>query len=83
MKRLFLFMVFAVALLCSNAQDTKVALAAASATSEQTTAGEVAANAIDGDLTTIWHTAYSGTSFPVTFDITLSEVPYSKNIEKI
>ena len=76
MKRLFLFMVFAVALLCSNAQDTKVALATASATSEQTKAGEVAANAIDGDLTTIWHTAYSGASFPVTFDITLSEVSH-------
>ena len=83
MKRLFLFMVFAVALLCSNAQDTKVALATASATSEQTKDGEVAANAIDGDLTTIWHTAYSGASFPVTFDITLAEVSHVDYVKYI
>ena len=73
MKKLFLLLTCVIACLTVNAQDKKVAISSATATSEQP--GNEAENAIDGTTSTIWHTNWnSGTTFPVTFTITLQEV---------
>ena len=74
MKKLFLLMACAIACLAMNAQDKKVAISNATASSEQS--GEDAAMAIDGDASSIWHSKYSGTVFPITFTITFNEVSH-------
>ena len=74
MKRILFLMLFVVAVLGVNAQDKKVALSGAYASSNQE--GYDAKNALDGDASTIWHSDYSGsgTKFPVTFTVNLKEV---------
>ena len=52
------------------AADTKLTVTNAVATSYQS--GEGIENAYDGNTSTIWHSAYSGTSFPVNATFTLS-----------
>ncbi len=74
MKRILFLMLFVAAVLGVNAQDKKVALSGAYASSNQE--GYDAKNALDGDASTIWHSDYSGsgTKFPVTFTVNLKEV---------
>ncbi len=67
---------FLIALAClclpllASAQLQKVAIKSASCSQSQS--GEEASKAIDGNLSTIWHSPYSGTSFPVSFIIQFS-----------
>ncbi len=58
------------------AQDTKLKISSAVASSYHDD-NHAAANAIDGDASTIWHTNWSSIpDFPVTFTITLEEVSH-------
>ncbi|MBQ5887910.1 MAG: discoidin domain-containing protein, partial [Bacteroidaceae bacterium] len=74
MKRILFLLFFVASVLGVNAQDKKVALSGAYASSNQE--GYDAKNALDGDASTIWHSDYSGsgTKFPVTFTVNLKEV---------
>ncbi len=54
--------------------DTYLPIASASASSEQS--GFPAKNAIDGNESTLWHSAYSGGSYPFTFTLTLKEASH-------
>ena len=84
MKKIFLLTACLITCLGLYAQDTKVAIKSAEASSYQT--GNEAANAIDGDPATIWHTNWSATpKFPVTFTIELnaeSKVDYVRYISR-
>lgn len=76
MKRILFLLFFIATVLGVNAQDKKVAISGAYASSYQE--GEAAARAVDGNPSTIWHSSYSGTgtSFPVTFTVNLKEVSH-------
>ncbi len=54
--------------------DTYLPVASATASSEQS--GFPASNAIDGNASTLWHSAYSGGSYPFTFTLTLKEASH-------
>ncbi len=54
--------------------DTYLAIASATASSEQS--GFPASNAIDGNESTLWHSAYSGGAYPFTFTLTLKEASH-------
>ncbi|MBR5511492.1 MAG: M60 family metallopeptidase [Bacteroidaceae bacterium] len=71
-KTLFLLLCLITATL--SAQDKKIAIKSASASSYQS--GEDTYKAVDGDKGTIWHSSWSATSFPVTLTVTLSEVSH-------
>ena len=77
MRKFFLLSICLIATLGLHAQDQKVTISSATATSEQN--GEGASKAIDGDSTTFWHSQWgSGAVFntkeSVDFIITLAEV---------
>ena len=73
MKKLLLLITCVIACMSINAQDKKVSIKSAVASSAQS--GNEAAKAIDGDKGTIWHSTWgTATQFPVTFTITLNEV---------
>ena len=76
MKRILFLMLFVAAVLGVNAQDKKVTITGAYASSYE--AGNEAKLAIDGSTSTIWHSAYtgSGTKFPVTYTVNLKEVSH-------
>lgn len=76
MKRFLFLLFFVAAVLGVNAQDKKVAISGAYATSEQ--GGNEAKYALDSNTSTIWHSSYtgSGTNFPVTFTVYLKEVAH-------
>ena len=75
MKRILFLLFFVVAVLGVNAQDKKVKIKSAAASSYQ--GGEGADKAIDGQTSTIWHSNWgSGTSFPVTFTVTLDQTTH-------
>ena len=74
MKKFFLLTACLIACLGLNAQETKVAIASATATSYQN--GEDASRAIDGKTSTLWHSSYQGTSFPVTFTLAFENSTY-------
>ena len=72
MKKTLLIICCLLAGLSISAQDTKIAIKSATASSAES--GNDASKAIDGDKSTIWHSTWSSaTQFPVTFTITLSE----------
>ena len=73
MKKTFLLFFSLLMGLSLYAQDTKIALQDATASSAES--GHDATKAIDGDLSTIWHSTWSSTAtkFPVTFIVTLKE----------
>ena len=73
MKKTLLILCCLLAGLNVNAQDTKVAIKSATASSIESNYGPE--KAIDGDPNTFWHSSYtsSATKFPVTFTITLNE----------
>ena len=73
MKRLTTLFFCAVAALGLYAQDVKVAVKSATASSAQS--GNEASMAIDGDNGTIWHSTWGSnpTKFPVTFTLTFTE----------
>ena len=84
MKRFLFLMLFAAAVLGVNAQDKKVAISGAyTASSESEELG--AAKAVDGDITTFWHSPYSSgkTTFPVSFTVNLKEVSHVDYIRYI
>ena len=75
MKRILFLLFFVAAVLGVNAQDKKVTIKSAAASSSQS--GNEAKYAIDGSSTSIWHTNWTGgTSFPVTFTVTLDQVTH-------
>ena len=76
MKRILFLMLFVAAVLGVNAQDKKVTITGAYASSYE--AGNEAKLAIDGGTSTIWHSAYtgSGTKFPVTYTVNFKEVSH-------
>ncbi|MBR4968320.1 MAG: M60 family metallopeptidase [Bacteroidaceae bacterium] len=76
MKRILFLFLFVAAVLGVNAQDKKVAISGAYASSYQD--GNEAKYALDGNTSTIWHSSYSGTgtSFPVTFIVNLKQVSH-------
>ena len=76
MKKILFFLFFVAAVLGVNAQDTKVTITGAYASSFQE--GNEAKLAIDGDASTIWHSSYSGsgTKFPVTYTVNFKEVSH-------
>ena len=75
MKKILFFLFFVAAVLGVNAQDKKVTIKSAAASSYQ--GGEGADKAIDGQTSTIWHSNWgSGTSFPVTFTVTLDQTTH-------
>ena len=76
MKRILFLMLFVAAVLGVNAQDKKVAISGAYASSYQD--GNEAKYALDGNTSTIWHSSYSGsgTSFPVTITFNFKEVSH-------
>lgn len=71
MKKIMFLLVCLMLSVAAGAQLKKVDIASASATSEQS--GEGASRAVDGNISTLWHSSYSGTSFPVTLTLTFSE----------
>ncbi|MBR4312820.1 MAG: M60 family metallopeptidase, partial [Bacteroidaceae bacterium] len=72
MKKTLLIICCLLAGLSINAQDTKVEIKSATASSTQP--NNEASKAIDGDKGTIWHSTWSSaTQFPVTFTVTLKE----------
>lgn len=72
MKKFTFLLLMLMMALGVSAQDKKVAIASASASSSQS--GEEAKYAVDGDYSTMWHSAYNGTTFPVRFTVKLKEV---------
>ena len=76
MKKLFLLIVCCAACMGSFAQDKKISIRKASASSAEPSY-EVA-RAIDGDKSTFWHTPWSSTAtkFPVTLTITFKEATH-------
>ena len=65
MKKLLLMLMCASLSIGASAQLKKVNISSAQATSQQS--GEDASKAIDGNVNTLWHSQYQGTTFPVTF----------------
>ena len=65
MKKLLLLFMCASLSIGTSAQLKKVTISSAQATSQQS--GEDASKAIDGNVNTLWHSQYQGTTFPVTF----------------
>ncbi len=65
MKKLSLLILCAFLAMGASAQLKQVSISSAQATSHQ--AGEDASKAIDGNVNTLWHSQYQGTTFPVTF----------------
>ena len=65
MKKLLLLFMCASLSIGASAQLKKVKISSAQATSQQS--GEDASKAIDGNVNTLWHSQYQGTTFPVTF----------------
>ena len=65
MKKLLLLFMCASLSIGASAQLKKVTISSAQATSQQS--GEDASKAIDGNVNTLWHSQYQGTTFPVTF----------------
>ena len=76
MKRFLFLLFFVAAVLGVNAQDKKVTITGAYASSYQE--GNEAKLAIDGNASTIWHSSYSGsgTKFPVTYTVNFKEVSH-------
>ena len=77
MKRILFLLLFVAAVLGVDAQDKKVAISGAQTTSyESEELG--GSKAVDGDLTTFWHSPYSSgkTKFPVEITIDLEEVSH-------
>ena len=77
MKRILFLMLFVAAVLGVNAQDKKVTITGAYTASYESES-QNAAKAVDGDITTIWHSPYSSgrTTFPITFTVNLKEVSH-------
>ena len=73
MRKTFFLMLALIACLGANAQDKKIALKQATASSAQ--GGNEASKAIDDNVNTIWHSTWGSTptTFPVTFTVTLKE----------
>ena len=65
MKKLLLLFMCASLSIGASAQLKKLNISSAQATSQQS--GEDASKAIDGNVNTLWHSQYQGTTFPVTF----------------
>jgi hypothetical protein len=59
----------------ASAQELKPLKIKSASTSSQNSTNEGATKAIDGNYSTFWHSVWSGggTSFPVTFTITMAE----------
>ena len=74
MKKALFLLLCLIATAGLSAQDKKVALKSATASSYQS--GEEVSKAIDGKPGTIWHSSWSSTTFPVTLTVTLSEVSH-------
>lgn len=76
MKKVLLIVCCLLAGLSINAQDIKISIETAKASSAET--GEGASKAIDGKTGTFWHSSYKSgaTKFPVTFTITLGSVQH-------
>ena len=70
MKKLLLLFMCASLSIGASAQLKKLNISSAQATSHQS--GEDASRAIDGDVNTLWHSQYTGTTFPVTFTATFA-----------
>lgn len=68
-KVLFLLLMLTMAFGVS-AQDKKVAFYKATVSNNQYQNGEGPERAIDGDYSTLWHSPYSGTSFPIVLTAT-------------
>ena len=67
MKKLLLLFMCASLSIGASAQLKKVKISSAQATSQQS--GEDASKAIDGNVSTLWHSQYQGTTFPVAFTV--------------
>ena len=65
MKKLLFLLMCASLSIGASAQLKKLNISSAQATSQQS--GEDASKAIDGNVNTLWHSQYQGTTFPVTF----------------
>ena len=63
------------------AEDTKLTISSATATSYQS--GEPITNAYDGNTSTLWHSSYSGTSFPVNATFMLSKTSHVDYVKYI
>ena len=76
MKKTFFLMLALIAYLGANAQDKKIPIASATASSYEP--GNEAENVIDGKTSTIWVNSYSNAaaSWPVTLTITLEEATH-------
>ena len=76
MKKIFLLIACLLAGLSANAQDKKITLSNATASSYQ--AGNEADNVIDGNLSTIWTNSPNipASSWPVTLTVTLKEATH-------
>lgn len=70
MKKILFLLMCASLSIGASAQLKKVKISSAQATSQQS--GEDASRAIDGDVNTLWHSQYTGTTFPVTFTATFA-----------
>ena len=75
MRKLFLAIVCLMLAAVASAQELKPLKIKSASTSSQNSTNEGAAKAIDGNYSTFWHSVWSGggTSFPVTFNITMAE----------
>ena len=75
MRKLFLAIVCLMLAAVASAQELKPLKIKSASTSSQNSTNEGAAKAIDGNYSTFWHSVWSGggTSFPVTFTITMAE----------
>lgn len=74
MKKALLLLFCLTAAIGLTAQDRKINIASATASSYQP--GEDTKYAIDGKTGTIWHTSWGATNFPVTLTVTLAETTH-------
>ena len=76
MKRLLLLCTYIAAILSASAQDKKIAINSATASSSEVNTG--ASLAIDGKYDTYWHSTWNSTAtkFPVTFTIRFKEATH-------
>lgn len=74
MKKIVLLLFCFIIAIGLTAQDRKIEIKSATASSYQP--GEDIVKAIDGKTGTIWHTSWNATSFPVTYTLTLTEATH-------
>ena len=73
MRKFLLLVAGLVMTMGMQAQDKKIPVSSATASSVQSGDDNAVSNAYDGSMSTIWHSTWSNTQFPVTFVLKFKE----------